>query len=131
MPAIVLNLAAQPVIDYDRMLDAISAVESGGNWFARGRDGEAGEFQFTQSTWSSETSEAFSEAFNRGVARGVARRHLFTIIFALREARLEETPWMIACCWRCGVDGAILRSFQSQAVRDYCERVSALYLAKP
>ena len=117
-------------VNLDRMLDCISAVESGNTPWARGRANERSAYQITPATWATETSLAFSESSNPLIAREVARKHLVSLIFALREQGFQVTPFVLALAWNCGIEGIICRKWLDPVIRDRAERCANLYFGR-
>lgn len=113
--------------DADRLLDAIACVETGRNDNAVGAHGEISRFQLLPATWESMTDIHPDKARNYRVAHGVALLYLRTLAMDLRRDGYQVTPYLLALCWKCGVSGAILRSFQPKEAKDYAQRVSNLY----
>jgi hypothetical protein len=124
---IVITVAAQPVPDMARLLRCIGQVERVRGSHRRGHFGERGKYQFTEATWKSVTSIPFDEAENDQVSDNVARFYLNKLRYQLLERRIDATVYNIAMAFHCGLNGAVLRTFQSQDAKEYCIRVENLY----
>jgi len=125
-----IHASAEPKFDADRLLAAISAVESGNDDRAVGSHGEAGRFQFSEETWKEETDLPFNDAFDYAKARAVAKRHLFTLKWQLQERRIEPTVIRLATAWRGGIGAVILNKLVNQDLKSYSVRVENLYLSR-
>ena len=122
-----LTLTAGP--DLDRLLAAIAQVERVRGSHRHGPKGERGVLQFKRETWEQFTWLPFDNAENEADCLAVGRIALQHYRFQLLERHIEPTPFLLALAWHCGLNGAILRGFQSQDVKSYAERVCALYRA--
>ncbi len=111
----------------DRLLAAISQVESGDRDDAVGRRGERSRYQLSERVWLHFSSLPFSRGDDPGFSRDVALAYLGWIEAQLRLHRRPATPYEMALAWNAGVAGS--RRPSSRA-RDYAERVAALYDAE-
>ena len=96
-----------------RFLDAISAVETGGQSWKIGLKGERSEWQMKRKTWYCYTRVSFTAATtNCYLAASVARKHLAHLIdlFGTDVCKL-------AMAWHYGEEGALGRSKDEYAIR--------------
>lgn len=115
-------------LDFDVMLDAIAAVESGNNPLAIGRLGERGRCQIRAATWDEVTSRPFLAwapvdcAETREVERMVLARMCAQL---LRQGHQLE-PALVAAAWRygAGIAPRMIRGDSSQRTANlYFDRI--------
>ena len=126
-PPAITSPASQPAFDLARFLDCLAQVERVRKSHRRGEFGERGKYQFTEETWKSVTVIPFEEAENDATSDKVARFYITKLRYQLLERHFEPTVYMLALAFHRGLNGAILRGFQGQEVKDYCIRVENLY----
>ena len=118
-------------VDLDRLLAAIAQVERVRGSHRRGSHGERGKYQMTRDAWDEDAGGLpFAHAENDAYSDIVARARLVRLRYELLERRLEPSAYNLALCWNGGEGGAvrvILKKWSPPEMRDYAERVSALY----
>jgi hypothetical protein len=84
--------------------------------------------QFTESAWLEDADGIpFRFADDPKTARLVAIRRLKRLAGLLIARRLEASAYTLALCWNEGPTAVILGKWANKDVRDYAERVRALY----
>ena len=118
-------------VDLDRLLAAIAQVERVRGSHRRGSHGERGKYQMRREAWDEDAGGLpFAYAENDAYSDIVARARLVRLRYELLERRLEPSAYNLALCWNGGEGGAvrvILKKWSPPEMRDYAERVSALY----
>lgn len=118
-------------VDLDHLLAAIAQVERVRGSHRRGKHGERGKYQMTRAAWDEDAGGLpFAHAENDAYSDIVARARLVRLRYELLERRLEPSAYNLALCWNGGEGGAvrvILKKWSPPEMRDYAERVSALY----
>ena len=108
-------------INLDRLLVAISDVESGSQDTARGIHGERGRFQFRPKTWAMYGYGPFTNAHEYAFARIAAVKYLHTLARILLDHGRHVTIHDLAQLWN---RGSLL---EKQC--DFADRVNNLYQA--
>jgi hypothetical protein len=116
-----------PSIDADRLLAAISQVESGNDDRAVGRLGEVSRFQLLPCNWRKMSDRPLSDATNLKVSHEIALAWLRTLALDLRLDKLPVTAENLCWSWKCGLRGVLLRKWMAQASRSYVTRCLTLY----
>lgn len=118
-------------VDLSRLLAAIAQVERVRGSHRRGSHGERGKYQMTRAAWDEDAGGLpFAHAENDAYSDIVARARLVRLRYELLERRLEPSAYNLALCWNGGEGGAvrvILKKWSPPEMRDYAERVSAIY----
>lgn len=109
-----VNLPAQTDAQF---LRAIATIEDH-TW-----DSPGGLYALSYAAWSDLTDLPYSYANRPGISTVKAQEHLAVIRRRLRKKGLAATPYMLAGCWRSGVEGWTRGA--SEAHRDYARRVIA------
>lgn len=100
------------------LLHAIATVENH-TW-----DSPGGLYALSYGAWSDLTDWPYSYANRPVVSTQKAHEHLAVIRRRLRKKGLAATPYMIAGCWRSGVEGFTERP--TAQAKDYASRVCNL-----
>ncbi len=93
-----LHATAQ-VVDYNRLLAALSGPESNDNPWAIGAANERTAYQMNEETWKETTSLPWSSAFDPVTAMAVARKRLMDLSRILREHHHAVTAFNLARLW--------------------------------
>lgn len=81
-----------------RYLWALGQIESGGNDFATGRNGEVGRFQCLPAVWRKATGRPLADAVNPAIASTIT---LAIIRTRTKRDPAELTPSQFARAWHC------------------------------
>lgn len=116
----------KPKINFNRLLDAISAVE---NWNGKdGKSGEKGPYQITHQVWNQYTMLDFTDNNVKQHGKEIALCHLDWIYFQLKKNNLPETAFAYAAAWNAGWNSYFSGTY-SLAKEDYAKRVQNIYIS--
>jgi hypothetical protein len=116
-------------IDADRLLWALSQVESGDNDLAVGAAGEVSRYQIKPLTWASMTDLDISEAVDPAKARMVALAYLRALGHDLMRDGFRVNAENLILAYKLGYSGFINRKWARQDQRDAAQRCLNLYNA--
>lgn len=115
--------ASDPKFDKNAFLSAIAEVETGGDPYAVGRQGERGLYQFRSGVWKQYTNRSFFQAHNPDVAFGVAVKHFNWLYDGFIRNGLHPNAYMMAAAWNGGLNRA-LSGRLTKGTRNYARRVA-------
>lgn len=126
-PTMEMHAEAVCPLDINRFLDALAAVESGGNINAVGKRGELGAWQMTREAWQLTTLQwDFSYACDPIIGRAMAAKRCVMLIDWLKAAGARHDAYGLAFAWNRGLHGAI-ESRPDAHPADHATRVANLY----
>ena len=122
--AITFSIPPPPVLDCDKMLNAIKSVE---NWdgHSTGAAGEIGPYQILPKTFR-QYSTVNRRACSPEFMRMVCMKHLLWLVGEIRKHHHSVTPFSVALAWTAGVN-AVWAKTVAEGKFGYAERCEAVY----